>query len=165
MVDPIEPFVLSVCSIHSGTKSNIIPDEAILEGTFRTVSESTKSRTKTLIKDISEGVSGAHGAKCEVSMADSNPVTRNDPLVTKRVAQILKTIPGTKTVVIPPVLAAEDFSFYLQKVPGTYYFLGTGNEAKGCVYPNHSSKFKVDEDVLKNGSASLALLAFEFGGK
>jgi carboxypeptidase Ss1 len=165
MIDPIEPFVISVCSIHSGTKSNIIPAEATLEGTFRTVSESTNRRAKNLIREIAKGVSQAYGARCEVSIVDSNPVTRNDSIVTKKVSQILKTIPGTKTVEIPPVLAAEDFSFYLQKVPGTYYFLGTRNKAKGCVYPNHSSKFKVDEDVLKYGSASLALLAFEFGGK
>jgi len=162
MLDPVEPFVISVCSIHSGTKSNIIPAEAVLEGTFRTVSESTNKRAKRLIKDIATGVSRAHGAKCEVSIVDSCPVTKNDPSVTRRVFEILRTIPETRTSEIPPVLAAEDFSFYLQKVPGTYYFLGTGNKTKGCIYPNHSARFKVDEDVLKYGSASLALLAFEF---
>lgn len=165
MIDPVEPFVISVCSIHSGTKSNIIPAEAVLEGTFRTVSESTKKRVKKLIRDIAMGLSGAHGAKCVVSTVDSNPVTKNDPSVARRVFETLRTIPGTRTIEIPPVLAAEDFSFYLQKVPGTYYFLGTGNRAKGCVYPNHSARFKVDEDVLKYGSASLALLAFEFAGR
>ena len=61
------------------------------------------------------------------------------------------------------MLGGEDFSRFLQKAPGTFYFLGTRNPAKGCVYPNHSSKFKVDEDVLKVGAASLAMLAYEFG--
>ena len=64
-----------------------------------------------------------------------------------------------------PILGGEDFSRFLQKSPGTFYFLGAANPAKGCVYPNHSSKFKVDEDVLKYGAASLAMLAFEFGRK
>ena len=54
-------------------------------------------------------------------------------------------------------------SRFLQKAPGTFYFLGTKNAKKGCVAPNHSSKFKVDEDVLKYGSVSLAKLALDFG--
>jgi carboxypeptidase Ss1 len=76
--------------------------------------------------------------------------------------KVLKKIPGTKTKIIEPILGGEDFSRFLLKAPGTFYFLGTKNPAKGCVYTNHSSKFKVDEDVLKYGAASLALLALEF---
>jgi len=64
---------------------------------------------------------------------------------------------------IEALLGGEDFSRFLQKAPGTFYFLGTHNPKKGCVFPNHSSKFKADEDVLKFGTASLALLAYEFG--
>jgi carboxypeptidase Ss1 len=162
MVDPVEPAVVSVCSVHSGTKNNIIPDEAVLEGTMRTVNEDTKKRIATLIRQIAGSVCKTFGAGCEVEMEDAYPVTINDAEVTARVASILKTIPGTKTVEIPPLLVAEDFSFFLQKTPGTYYFLGTRNEEKGCVSPNHSSRFKVDEDVMKYGSASLAQVAYEF---
>lgn len=165
MIDPVEPFVVSVCSVHSGTKSNIIPTEAILEGTLRTVSRATNRKAGALITKIAKDVSEAMGTRCEVSIVDSNPVTLNDPAVTRKVSRILRMIPGTRTVEIPPILAAEDFSKFLQRVPGCYYFLGTRNKAKGCVYPNHSAKFKVDEDVLKYGSASLALLAFEFAGR
>jgi carboxypeptidase Ss1 len=165
MIDPVEPFVVSVCSIHSGTKSNIIPTEAVLEGTFRTVSESTNRRAKTLISGIAKDVSKAFGARCEVAIVDSNPITVNNSSVTRKASGILRTIPGTRTLEIPPILAAEDFSKYLQRVPGSYYFLGTRNKAKGCVYPNHSAKFKVDEDVLKYGSASLAMLAIEFASQ
>jgi carboxypeptidase Ss1 len=60
-------------------------------------------------------------------------------------------------------MGAEDFSRFLRKAPGAFYFLGTKNKARGCIYPNHSSRFKVDEDVLKYGSVSLAKLALEFG--
>ena len=60
-------------------------------------------------------------------------------------------------------MGAEDFSRFLQKAPGTFYFLGTLNAKKGCTNTNHSSKFKVDESVLKYGSLSLAKLAYEFG--
>jgi carboxypeptidase Ss1 len=165
MIDPVEPFVASVCTIHSGTKSNIIPTEATMEGTLRTVSKATNIRAKALISEIAKDVSGALGARCEVSIVDSNQVTLNNPSVTRKVFRILKTIPGKRTVETPPILAAEDFSKYLERVPGSYYFLGTRNRTKGCVYPNHSARFKVEEDVLKYGSASLAILAFEFARK
>jgi carboxypeptidase Ss1 len=90
-------------------------------------------------------------------------VTVNDPKATGRAVRVLRSISGMKVKKIEPILGGEDFSRFLQKAPGTFYFLGTENPAKGCVYPNHSSKFKVDEDVLKYGAASLAMLAHDFG--
>jgi carboxypeptidase Ss1 len=165
MVDPIEPAVVSVCSVHSGTRNNIIPDDAVLEGTMRTVNEATKRRVASLIRGISNSVCRTFGARCEVELRDAYPVTVNNPAVEKEAFRILSTIPGTETIEVPPLLVAEDFSFFLRKVPGTYYFLGTRNESKGCVSPNHSSRFKVDEDVMKYGADSLALLAFEFSGR
>ena len=62
-------------------------------------------------------------------------------------------------------MGAEDFSRFQQKAPGTFYYLGTNNPAKGCVSPNHSSRFKVDEDVLKYGPLSLATVALEFAAR
>jgi carboxypeptidase Ss1 len=93
---------------------------------------------------------------------DAYPVTVNDPKVTPRVATLLQEIPGIRVVSMDPVLGGEDFSRFLQKAPGTFFYLGTENKSKGCIYPNHSSKFKVDEDVLKYGAAALALVASAF---
>jgi len=164
MMDPTEPFVVSVCSIHSGTKDNIIPDEASLEGTVRTLNEKTRARAKRYVTSVAESVSKAFRAKAEVEFKrDEYPVTVNDPRTTEKVISSLKKIRGTRTIECKPLMGAEDFSRFLQKAPGTYYFLGTGNPRKGCVHPNHSSGFKVDEDVLKYGSLSLANLACEFG--
>ena len=165
MVDPVEPSVVSVCSIHSGTRNNIIPDDAVLEGTMRTVDEATRKRVTSLIRGISHSVCKTFGARCEVEIDDAYPVTANNPAVEAKVFRLLSNIPGAKTIEVPPLLVAEDFSFFLRKVRGTYYFLGTRNESKGCASPNHSSRFNVDEDVLKYGAASLALLAFEFSGR
>jgi len=162
MLDPVEPSVVSVCSVHSGTRNNIIPDDAVLEGTMRTLDEATRKRVASLIPKIAKSICATYGAKCEIEVEDAYPVTLNDPLVTRSVIEILRSIPGSKTVVVPPLLIAEDFAFFLKEVPGTYYFLGTRNSEKGCIYPNHSSKFKIDEDILKYGSASLATLAFNF---
>jgi len=165
MVDPVEPSVVSVCSVHSGTRNNVIPDDAVLEGTMRTVDEATKRRVASLIRRISSSVCRTFGARCEIEIKDAYPVTTNTPGVEAEVFNILHTIPGTKTVEVPPLLVAEDFSFFLRRAPGTYYFLGTRNESKGCVSPNHSSRFKVDEDVMKFGADSLALVAYEFTGR
>ena len=90
-------------------------------------------------------------------------MTVNDPVVTKRAITVLKRVPHTRTVECKPIMGAEDFSRFLQKAPGAFYFLGTHNPRKGCTNTNHSSGFKVDEDVLKYGSLSLANLALEFG--
>ena len=163
MIDPVQPFVISVGAIHSGTKENIIPDEAVLEGTIRTLDEGTRRRAKSKVAEVSKGVARAFGAKALVEFEeDAYPVTVNDEKTTEKAIKVLKRIPGTKVKIQKPILGGEDFSRFLQKAPGTFYFLGTRNPAKGCIYPNHSSKFKVDEDVLKVGAASLAMLAMEF---
>lgn len=164
MINPVRPFVISVGAVHSGTKENIIPDVAMLEGTIRTLDEATRKRAKQRVEAVAKGVCKTFGAIAEVEFeTDAYPVTVNDPEATKKAVEVLRKIPGIRIKTIEPVLGGEDFSRFLQKAPGTFYFLGTDNPAKGCTYPNHSSKFKVDEDVLKFGTASLAMLAYEFG--
>ena len=162
-IDPVQPFVVTIGSVHAGTKENIIPDEAVLQGTIRTLDEKTRKIAKANVLKVSQGVAKAFGAKASVEFEkDAYPVTVNDTKVTERAMKILRKIPGSKTRITEPQLGGEDFSRFLHEAPGTFYFLGTKNPAKGCVYPNHSSRFKVDEDVLKYGAASLAMLAAEF---
>jgi len=163
MIDPIQPIVISVGSIHSGTKENIIPDQAILYGTIRTVDEFTRKRAKAKVSEVSKGVCRAFGAKAEVEFEkDAYPVMVNDERVTEKAKNILRNLPGTRVKLRALQLGGEDFSRFLHEAPGTFYFLGTKNPAKGCIYHNHSPRFKVDEDVLKIGTASLAQLAMEF---
>jgi carboxypeptidase Ss1 len=163
MIDPVQPFVVTIGSVHGGTKENIIPDEAVLEGTIRTLDEPTRKRAKTKVQQVAEGVARAFGAKAVVDFEkDAYPVTVNNEKVTEQAMKIVRKIPGAKTEIVKQILGGEDFSRFLHEAPGTFYFLGTINPTKGCVYPNHSSKFKVDEDVLKYGAASLAMLALEF---
>jgi carboxypeptidase Ss1 len=164
MIDPMRPFVISVGAVHSGTKENIIPDEAILDGTIRTLDETTRRRAKAKVTEVAKGICRAFGARAEVEFEkDAYPVTVNDVKATRDAVRVLKKIPGTRVRKIEALLGGEDFSRFLQKAPGMFYFLGTINPARRCVHPIHSSKFKVDEDVLKFGAASLAMLAYEFG--
>ena len=163
MIDPVRPFVISIGAIHAGTKENIIPDEALLEGTIRTLDEVTRARAKRKVEEVAKGTCRTFGAAAEVEFEEgAYPVTVNDPRTTREVVKLLDGFADLKVKEIEPVLGGEDFSRFLQKAPGTFYFLGTKNAAKGCIYPNLSSRFKADEDVLKLGAASLAKLAFEF---
>ncbi|MDG6953811.1 MAG: amidohydrolase [Nitrososphaerota archaeon] len=164
MINPVRPFVITVGSIHSGTKENIIPDTAELHGTIRTLDEQTRSLAKRKVASVAKEVCRAFGGSAEVTFErDAYPVTVNDPRTTAKARAVLIKVRGARVKKAEPTLGGEDFSRFLQKAPGTFYFLGSFNPTKGCVYPNHSSKFKVDEDVLKIGAASLASLAFEFG--
>ncbi|MDG7003097.1 MAG: amidohydrolase [Nitrososphaerota archaeon] len=164
MMDPVRPFVITVGSVHSGTKENIIPDYAELNGTIRTLDEETRKAAKRRVARVVEGICRSYGGSAEVEFErDAYPVTVNDPRATEQAVKLLRKIRGARVRRMEPILGGEDFSRFLQKAPGMFYFLGAANTAKGCVYPNHSSRFKVDEDTLKFGAASLALLASEFG--
>src|SRR5947209_11192879 len=163
---PVNPFVTSVCSIHSGTKSNIIPDEVDVGGTIRAHDEATRRKAVAKLRDVTQTVARAFGASCNIEfIEDPYPITFNDVKVTREVAEVLRTTDGMKVVEMDPILGGEDFSRFLQKAPGTFYYLGTLNKSKGCIDPNHSAKLKVDEDVLKYGSVSLASLALEFASR
>jgi len=164
MINQTKPFVLTVASVHAGSKNNIIPDNAVLEGTIRTLDEETRERAKSLVSSITSSLCSAFGAGSEVEfIQNAYPVTINDPIVTKEAIEILKKI--NSTIECEPILAGEDFSRFLQKAPGTFYFLGTRNEEKRYIYANHSSRFNIDEDIMAYGSASLARLSLHFGAK
>src|SRR5947209_14153959 len=123
MIDPIQPIVISVGSIHSGTKENIIPDQAILRGTIRTLDESTRKRAKAKVTEVARGVSRAFGARAEVEFEkDAYPVTVNDEKVTEEAKKILSKMPDTRVKIKALQLGGEDFSRFLHEAPGTFYF-------------------------------------------
>lgn len=163
MVDQTKPLVISVCHIESGTKENIIPDEAFMEGTIRTLDEQTRRVVKKKVKQVVEGICRAYKARCEFRYEeDAYPVTVNDTRTTQKLEKLFRQIKGVRVIKAKAMLGGEDFSRFLQRAKGSFYLLGTYNPKKGCIFPNHSSRFKVDEDVLKFGSLSLAYAAMEF---
>jgi carboxypeptidase Ss1 len=162
-VSQTKPLVLSVCMVASGTKDNIIPDELRLEGTIRTLDENLRAEIKKKITEIISPLVESFGATPTIKFKENAyPVTYNDPEKTEKVRTVLSGIKGAKVLDIDPIMGGEDVSRFLEKAPGTYYFLGTKNEKKGTVYPNHSSRFTSDEDVLPLGVLSLVLIAFNF---
>ncbi|BCU68677.1 amidohydrolase [Sulfolobales archaeon HS-7] len=160
-VEQRKPLVISVSRIEGGTKDNIIPDEVVMEGTIRTLDETLRRKVWELMKKIIVSLCSTFGAICEVEIQEGYPVTINDPEVTENAISTLREN-GFTTQEIDPIMGGEDMSRFLNEIPGMYYFLGTRNEQKGIIYPNHSSRFNVDESILKTGILSLSILALSF---
>jgi len=160
-VDPIETGVVSVTSVHSGTAFNVIPEEAEFKGTFRFFKPEVGDMIKRRMDEIAAGVSRAHNLKYEINVEELTPPTINDRKMVDFVRSVAEKYRLDYSEV-RPTMGAEDFAFYLQKVPGAFLALGIRNEKKGIIYPHHHPRFDVDEDVLHLGTAVEVALAMEF---
>jgi carboxypeptidase Ss1 len=159
-ISPRSAGVLSLCSIHGGDAYNVIPERVAIVGTVRAHSESVRAEIKRLCGEICEGVARAAGVRIEVAFDGDYPVTVNDAGQTAKVRTAIQELFGSAAVKEhEKKFGGEDFSYVLQRVPGCMVFLGAANEAQGAAYPLHSPRFRIDEDVLWQGSALLAHVA------
>ncbi|MBX3349841.1 MAG: amidohydrolase [Nitrospira sp.] len=159
-VDPARPSVVSVGQFHAGTAPNVIAGQAKLEGTVRAQDPAVRRQLLNSVRRIAESIAQLHGAKIHVTVTEGTP-----PLVNDAVMAVLARSAAIETVgetnVLPLKTAnmgAEDFSYYLEKIPGAYVRFGSqvpGREG----YPAHSSKFDFDEDALAVGAAYYRTLA------
>jgi hippurate hydrolase len=156
-VDPFDPAVITIANVVAGTTNNIIPETAFLQGTLRTVSEATRAQVKPQIERLARGIAEAHGATAEVAIAEGYPVTINDEGFARFVTEVARDLLGADAVeeLPAPIMGAEDFSYVLQRVPGTMVFLGAvppGEDPAG--YPqNHSNRVVHHEPALAVGAA------------
>lgn len=159
-VDPVQPMVLTIGTIHGGNRQNILAEEVRMEGTLRTHSEAVRERVMTLMREIVTGVAAAHGAKAELSWSPrSNPPTINDTaLVEKSLPSLRRVLGAGQVVERPPVMGAEDFAFYQKQIPGAMFWLGVGNPARGITAMLHTPEFDVDEEALVVGVKAMAAL-------
>ena len=158
-----EPSILTVGSIHAGTKHNIIPDEALFIGTIRTFSESHQEFLRRRVSEIITSVGRSFRANTVVSFEKSYPPGFNDEALTKRAENALIGLLGRSNVVsrTVPTLYAEDFAYYQQKAPGLYLHLGVRDPAKKNVAGIHSAHFLPDERAIRTGIAVHAGLAID----
>jgi len=164
-VDTLETAVVSVCKIEGGKAYNVIPDSVVFGGTIRTHSTQLRDKLPTRVEEIIRNVTAGMRAKYEFNLMRKFPVTICDEGMTRFVEELAKDLLGEdKVVEQKPLMGSEDFSYYLEKVPGTFLFLGTRNEEKGIVHPHHNPKFDVDEDALPLGAALEAAIALEYLG-
>ncbi|HKQ52064.1 MAG TPA: amidohydrolase [Pyrinomonadaceae bacterium] len=151
-IDPVEPLVISVGSIHGGNRFNIIAGEVKMEGTMRTLSEEVRKRAQTLMRETLEHITAAYGATFELEFEENAAVTYNEPALVDETLPTMRAVVGDKNLVaIKPLMPAEDFSYYQRVVPGFYYFLGVGNRARGITAAWHTPDFDIDEESLVVG--------------
>jgi amidohydrolase len=157
--DPVDPVVVSVGSIHGGTRNNILPDEVVLEGTVRTLRPATRELMERALLRRVRSIASGLGGKVRVQYRHGYPALANSPDATRRVAAGLALELGAKNVVEVdhPLMGAEDFSRYLERVPGTFLRLGVGIPGRPASL--HSATFAPDERALVIGAATLAAAA------
>ncbi|HWD02247.1 MAG TPA: M20 family metallopeptidase [Amycolatopsis sp.] len=164
-----DPAVVSVTRIVAGTTTNIIPETAVLEGTIRTLSETTRSVIREELPRVCESVGAAHGCRVHADIEPGYPPTVNDLSVAQSVVDLGRTILGAAHVapLAHPIMGAEDFSYVLQRVPGAFAFLGAcppGVDPMGAP-ANHSNRVIFDEAVMPAGAALLAGFALNALGR
>ncbi|HEU5284857.1 MAG TPA: amidohydrolase [Burkholderiales bacterium] len=161
----LEPAVVSIGSIRGGVRDNIIPDEVEMLGTMRTFDETMRAEIQSRIRTIVDHVARSAGATGEVFFDNPYPVTYNDESLTERMLPTLRRVAGEDNVFLSPKITGyEDFSYYQQRVPGFFYFIGItpkGADLRKAA-PNHSPRFFVDESGLLLGVRSLAHLTVDY---
>ena len=162
MADPRLPSVLSFGKVVAEGATNIIPNEVQLIGTYRTMNEPQRARAHAMIKDIVLSTARAMGGDADVDILVGYPVLHNDEELGSRARNWVEDYVGPENVVnLDLWLAAEDFAWYTQEVPGCFYRLGTRNEAKGIVHGLHTPLFNIDEEALKLSTGLMAWMAIQ----
>ncbi|KAE8711810.1 IAA-amino acid hydrolase ILR1-like 1 [Hibiscus syriacus] len=166
-IDPLDSQVVSVSMIHGGTAVNVIPDSTTIAGTFRAFSTKRFNALRDRIQQVIKAQAAVHRCSAVIDFSGKDnptiPPTVNDENVYEHVVRVSREIVGGEnTKVAPPFMGSEDFAFYLDKVPGSFLFLGIHNEKIGAVHPPHSPYFTIDEDVFPVGAAIHAAFALSF---
>lgn len=159
------PAVVTIGAFNGGNRSNIVPESVELEGTVRAFNEDVRKDIHRRIHDIATKTAEAAGATATMEFGIGYPVTINDPALTERMAPTLRRVAGADNVRIGPLTGtAEDFSFFQQKVPGLFFFLGVTPKDKDpqTAPQNHSPLFFADESALPVGVKALANLALDY---
>jgi amidohydrolase len=161
-IPPSETAVVSVTQFHAGTTFNVIPQEATLEGTIRSFEAAIRGRIVDRFEQIVTRTASAMGCQAEVEIKQLTPPVVNDPQVTEKVwIAAHRLFPASRLDASYQTMTAEDMAFFLQKVPGCFFLIGSANEEKNLNYGHHHPKFDFDEQVLVQASAILSTAVVE----
>ncbi len=158
------PAVVTIARIEGGNRWNIIPDEVVMEGTIRTHDAEVRRELIQRVERTAKGIATAAGATAEVVVESYTPVTTNDPELTQFVVPTLQWAAGTDKVSVGrPVMVAEDFAYFQQRIPGVYFLLGVNRPgvAAGEAPSNHSPEFDVHEPAMQVGVRAFVGLAVD----
>jgi len=164
-INPLDSAVITIGKMSGGTAFNIIPDEAEILGTVRSLNPKVREELKSRMELVTQGVARSFGVDYDFDFQYGYPALVNDPEMSRLVAAACAKGIGRENVeFIRPSMGGEDFAYYLEKVPGSFFRLGCRNEAKGIVNPFHSSRFDIDEEVLPFGVEMFARIIDEYLG-
>ena len=157
---PKQPTVLTFGNIIGEGATNIIPNEVKIAGTFRAMNEEWRASALQKITKMAESIAEGMGGKCEVNISRGYPFLQNDPELTRRIRSAAERYVGKENIVdLDITLGAEDFSYYSQVIPASFYRLGTRNESKGITSYVHTPTFNIDEEALRIAPGLMAWMA------
>jgi amidohydrolase len=162
-VDPVDPAVVTVGAFLAGEAANVIPDTAELRGTLRSFNPDVRAQIATRTEEIARGIAKAMRADIEFVLAPGYPSIINDPEMTELVRQIACEVVGEEKVLETPLqMGAEDFSYFVQLVPGAFFQVGSKNVERGLVWGHHHPKFDLDEEFMVYGMETMVRTAIRY---
>ena len=163
-IDPLDPAILSFCTIHGGTASNIIPEEVTLTGSIRTLDPEKREALANELDQMARGIAQASGGRHRLELNMQYPSVFNHPeLVAEFKDSASKILPVDKVIDRQsPSMTGEDVAYFHQKVPGVHWLLGTANPDLGFTHPLHSPFFDFNEEVMAVGAAIQTCCAVDF---
>ncbi len=162
-IDPTQEAVVTVGVFKAGQAFNVIPDTAELGGTVRTFTAANRDYLERRIEELVRGIATAMGAQVDFSYVRGYPATVNDPAMTELVRQEAARVVGEEGVRDGDLMmGAEDFSYFLEAVPGAFWFVGSQNPERGLVWGHHHPRFDLDEAAMAIGMESMVNVALRF---
>ena len=157
--------VISVGQINAGVRSNVIPEELTMNGTIRSLDSKVQQMVHFRIKQVATAIAESAGATADVTITNKTAITYNDPSLTEKMIPTLEAVAGKENVLLTPaVTGAEDFSFYQEKIPGLYFFLGGAPKGKPIseTAPHHTPDFYIDEGGFVLGMKAMSELTIDY---
>jgi amidohydrolase len=162
-ISPLDPAVVSIGMFNSGTRFNVISNEAVLEGTTRCFNKDVRDKFPGIIERVVKNTAKSYRAKAEVEYTYGTFPTINNEYCSKIAEKSVEKILNREAITLfEKITGAEDFSYFLEKAPGVLAFVGIRNEAKQACYPHHNANFQMDEEALEIGTALYAQYAVDF---
>ena len=161
--DPLDSLVISVTQFIAGTTHNVIPGQVKIWGTVRSFDPTLRESIPAKMERVVKGITEAHEASYEFKYEFGYRPVINDHEVTAVIEETVREVLGEEALdMMRPNMGGEDFSAFMEKAPGCYFYVGAGNEEQGITYPHHHERFTIDEDALEIGVKTFLHATFKF---
>ena len=161
-INALDPVVITFGFFNSGDAPNIIPDNAVLQGTIRTFGKAARDTAKRRLSEMADDIARVYGGRAEFEVVSSTPVTFNEPHMTEQMYRYALELLGSDFVKIGDnrFKASDDFAYYSEIAPGVMYHVGMGDSSQGCCFSLHNPRIIFNEQALLNCTACYAYLPY-----